>query len=675
VSGRVLVVGVIAAIIVVLWVRSVGLINWLAYLADPVPSFPGLFFLCVALLAGRVWRRLRGPEVRSPLTRAELAILYVFLALAGVWPAVGMTRFIFPSLTAMQYFAPDRPEFEDFQGQVPTWLAPNDPEVVRELWEGSERVPYHAEEGSTPILSRLVYGTVGLGYSTLRVPWTAWLGPLVVIGVMMVAMSWSFFCVAAAFRGRWEEQERLTFPLVRVPLLMIERRADGRPAFFSDPVMWIGLGLAVLFNLVHVLSAINPSMPRVDRAYHLGAAFTERPWNVLQGLQVWIAPELIGIGYIVPSDVLLTTFVTYLGLQLSRVYTEAAGLQIPGYPFDRVQGTGAYVAMAGVVVWMARHHLLSVLRRAVRGDEPEEGDPMSPRAMAVGSVAGFAIVVAIVVAAGMPLWLALVYLGLTWAFALVLARARAEGGAPVVYMFPFEQTRRAMMAVIPPAAFVPGGNPVPLAVTNSLFFLSAGQYQGIMSTEIESMRLASQAGATRRRLLGVALLAVVVGYAASMWMHLATYYEFGANVLEGGTTEGGYRTWASLQEFTDAIRMATDGGDPVTLSRHRKAMAFAAVTVLAMAAGRVSILRFPLHPVGYLIGLIRGTFCWGPFFLTWVIRTVVLRVGGVGLYNRLLPGFIGFALGHFLANGIIIGIAGIWLGDLFMGQVQHVRSH
>ena len=575
----------------------------------------------------------------------------------------------------MQYFETDYPDFAQFNKRLPPWLAPQGADVVREMWEGSDRLPFSPSPGDLTLSRSVADGARNLVCSTARVPWAAWYRPVLVVGVLVVAMATSFVCLVCLFRAKWEDEEHLGFPLVSLPLLITESAAQGRPAFFKDPLMWAGLLAGVAFNVAHVASAVNPSLPQVNRSLSIGALFTERPWSAVGDVRAWMAPDLLGIGYLVPQEVLLTTAVTHLAMRLLTVSAEAAGRNTIGFPYDFIQGNGAYIAMVGVVVWMSRRHLALMTQRAVRGEPPAPGDPMRPRTMVVGGALGYALVCGIAVAAGMPPWLAITYMGLIWAIALVLARARAEGGAPVVYMFPYEQARRIITTVVPIGVLTPGASTVPVAAMNLMFFLSAGQFSAVMPGEMEAVRLARVGGFSRHRVVWMGLCAIALGYVVSMWMHLATYYDFGANVLEGGDIQGGYRTSATLLEFGQATRLALHGADAVALHRERLASLAGGVTVVAIMVGRLRISRFPFHPIGFLVGLYRGQFCWAPFLFTYTVRAAALHIGGVRLGRRLLPAFVGFALGHFLANGLIIGLAGIWIGHLFAGRVQHVRSH
>jgi hypothetical protein len=56
---------------------------------------------------------------------------------------------------------------------------------------------------------------------------------------------------------------------------------------------------------------------------------------------------------------------------------------------------------------------------------------------------------------------------------------------------------------------------------------------------------------------------------------------------------------------------------------------------------------FPLHPIGYLFA---SSFAlewgmWNVVFVTWLIKALVVRYGGLHLYRRTIPFFLGMALG------------------------------
>ena len=78
-------------------------------------------------------------------------------------------------------------------------------------------------------------------------PWDIWIVPLFWWGTLVVATLTLCIALISIFRKQWVEKERLNFPLVDVPLLMMEGSEDGRklPAFMRNKLFWIGFGLAV----------------------------------------------------------------------------------------------------------------------------------------------------------------------------------------------------------------------------------------------------------------------------------------------------------------------------------------------------------------------------------------------------------------------------------------------
>ena len=52
--------------------------------------------------------------------------------------------------------------------------------------------------------------------------------------------------------------------------------------------------------------------------------------------------------------------------------------------------------------------------------------------------------------------------------------------------------------------------------------------------------------------------------------------------------------------------------------------------------------------------------------LCWLVKLVVLKLGGVKLYQRTVPFFVGLAFGHFFAAGIAWNAVGAFLpGEAF----------
>ena len=80
---------------------------------------------------------------------------------------------------------------------------------------------------------------------------------------------------------------------------------------------------------------------------------------------------------------------------------------------------------------------------------------------------------------------------------------------------------------------------------------------------------------------------------------------------------------------------------------------------------RHRFLRFPLHHLGFIIGTTRGYRAWGGLLIAAIVKALAVRVGGVGLYRRLIPAAIGVVLGHFVLAGGVWSLAAVFGGEAF----------
>lgn len=148
------------------------------------------------------------------------------------------------------------------------------------------------------------------------------------------------------------------------------------------------------------------------------------------------------------------------------------------------------------------------------------------------------------------------------------------------------------------------------------------------------------------------LLAFVIGLGAAYWVHLSTYYAAGSNLIPSAGEIGEYREKVARQEYE---QMATRVADMPPRSMPRLVAAaggfgFAAALTLL----RQRWIGCPFHPLGYLIATASGDTStnWFPMLIAWLCKFVILRLGGLRLYRRGMPFFLGLAIGHLFVAGI-----------------------
>jgi hypothetical protein len=82
---------------------------------------------------------------------------------------------------------------------------------------------------------------------------------------------------------------------------------------------------------------------------------------------------------------------------------------------------------------------------------------------------------------------------------------------------------------------------------------------------------------------------------------------------------------------------------------------------------RLRFVGFLLHPLGYVMTCSYGDLIWGSFLVVWLLKSLVLRYGGINLFRKTVPFFLGLAFGHFAVAGILWGLTGVWTGDAVGG--------
>jgi hypothetical protein len=630
----VLVTGTVLLFGAVLWVRHSELLVHTINLTESTPPVPAMAALLLLAVLQPILSRL---GTRLSLSRREMVLVYFFVAIGSMMASLGVMRMVVPSATVPGYFAAPDNDLEVLQPLMPQWLYPDDPEVVRELWEGREG----------------------------PVPWSAWTGPAAHWTLFLTLLWTTTLCITVVLRKPWVEDERLSFPLLYLPLDLTEGvsgRSD-RLSFFRDPVMWTGFLLAVGFNVINIVNSLNPAVPAPGRGYDLGALFTERPWSAIQPLNLSYRPEILGFGYLVSLEVAFSVWAFAIAQRLANVAVVAFGADIGGFPFMQEQGAGAYMLIAGLLLWRARHHIAGALRALIGRGEPVQDtyDAFAPRWAIVGFVAGFAALLAWCAAAGMNAGAAAVYLVFLLGFAITYMRVRCETGTPSTWLFPWYQARKMPVAIMGAEWWLGKTGPQTLGVWSMLFFLSRGFFFSSTAWPLEGYKAAEQLRAKARDYAVAGLIAVVVGLVMAWWMHLDTYYEFGGNVVESGGVAGGPRTRLTVREYqstASTILRPTGPDRPRTI-----AMLVGAAIAGGLSLLRTHYLRFPLHPLGYAMAAAFSSQIWGGFLAVWLVKGAILRFGGVRMYKRLTPMFIGLALGHFFTMGIAWAAIGSYFGE------------
>ena len=443
------------------------------------------------------------------------------------------------------------------------------------------------------------------------------------------------------------DNERLTFPLVQLPVEMV--RDGGGSSFWKDPLMWSGFILAGALESIDSLNYLYPQFPYVQlKAIHVESAFTAAPWDGIGTLAVAFYPFMIGIAYLLTLDVSFSCWFFYLFTKAELVLATAAGWKDAGAaglgraPFLGEQGAGAFVGLALFALWTARGPLAAACRDAVHGAPRRAGEVMSYRAALFGALGGMLAVTALLTWCGLSFWIALALFALYFLFQLTITRIVVEAGAGW-HFAPACNPHQLIFSTVGMQGFAPRD----LTMLAYLNWVDMDYRDSPMPHQLEAMKLGQSAGVRMSRVFWALLFAAAFGALCAYWANLHVYYAYGAATakVRPWITSVGQQPFRQLKDW-----MST--GRPPDYNSVQAALAgLGVVSVLAFA--RQQLVWWPFHPIGYAVANTQSMEdMWLPFLIAWALKSLVLRYGGMRLYRRSLPFFLGLVLGDYIVPAL-----------------------
>jgi len=638
---RALVIAVLLTFLCAKWVQVSEVMVAGCLVSESVPPIPAVVCLMFLALLIPVLSKVFG---KRALTRSEGMTIFAMLAVGVSVMGDGGLVYLFSGLLSLPYLASPSNDFGDFVKYVPSWFSPRDKGVITEFYEGS-------------------YAGV--------TPWGAWLPYFVVWGGLFLVLFFTMMCLVRIFYDNWVRQDRLTFPIVRMTTSIgyASVSQEGQPPFFRNPMVWLGVGIAFFYNGTNFLKAFNADFPALGIKYDLTGILQERPWSALGAWYFRWDPSLVGMGFLMSTEVLLSVLAGFFLTKAQSIAAAAIGYET-FFPLREAASTGSFLVLALLLIWGTRRYLWQSIRRAFGLAATEEHVPLSPRWAIRGLVIGALLIFGFFLACKASLWqvgvdLALwpiaIFMFLFFAFALVYARIRAETGAPLSWLYPFGAHQYVIYNYFGNNTILHlGGGKAGAAdiiMFAQLWFLSRGFFQSEMGVQVENFRIGEVTGAGTRPMAWAGIVGLLLGLIFGMYFHFIAYYNYGANNLH---------MRLDYQIHGLAVgRIAYAGqADP-----QRRAWIAAHLIGMASTAGvafaRRAFFRFPLHPLGLAMGICLGDPLWGPCFLAWSSKTIALNTGGMKLYRRLVPLFLGLVVGHYFIGGAVWGLLGITRNPAF----------
>jgi len=587
--------------------------KWISYPTWIIPFVNVIFILFLLTLLNSL---LKSFLPRIALNQGELMVSYVMLSIATALCGTDSIHLLIPALGHLFWFAtPENDWAALFHKYIPRWLTIQDKKILRGFYEG---------DSSFYTIEHL----------------KGWILPLIAWFAFIFALLFVMICANAIVRKRWCETEKLTFPIIQLPVEMTSE--GGGRKFFSSRLMWIGFGVVTGIGISAGLHKLYPVVPALEvNIADIGRYFTEKPFSAIGWTPVIISPFAVGIGFLIPVDLLFSCCFFYLFRKTQMVLTGMGGYSVVrGAPFFLEQRTGAWIGLCVISLWMSRMHLKEVMNTVLgrKSKLDDSGEPISYRAAIVGIIGGVIFLTLFLVRAGMSLWIPPFWLLIYFLLNIGITRARAELGPPCHYVA-YIHPERVITQIFGTRAF----NKESLTVAYYLDWLGRGYRSTPMPHVLEAFRIGTVTKMNNKRLLYALLLAVFVGTLASFWAFSDFSYKYTAFGLEGVGQAGNAANW--LQSSM------TYPQKPEYLAVSFIGIGF--VFTLFLTLMRTRFLWWPFHPVGYAMAEhLTMDWLWAPFFISLVVKVALLKYKGIKGYREGVPFFMGLILGDYTIRSI-----------------------
>lgn len=620
----------------------------------PVAIYGGLIVFAVAIhpLMMRFARRFAfsGPEVAVILT---LGFSVCFI------PGAGLLRSFAAQVVLPHHYELTEPGWRE-SGVVQ--MAP--PSLLADVSDPQARVVEGFLQGKAP----------GDDFGWSSIPWDNLTGVIGTWGFGILLMTGALLGLALVVHKQWSDHEQLPYPLAAVANSILPSGGELFSGVLRSKLFWYGMvpvAIAHVVNFSHEQFNTMLQIPRFvglrDLTLFLPAELRD-PGYRFGYLNFNIMFIVIGIAYFVPKDVSLSVGVAQVFHDSLIAALAAYGVSLAagnsgGWNAGNLFQFGAYFGLFLSILYTGRFYYASVAKRAiglrVKSDATDE---------AIWGARIFMVLITLfgawLVSLGVDWQLAVLYTGIVLIIQVVMSRILVETGLffiqPVLYPAAILTAFFGMQAIGPEMFLI-------MTLVSSVFVFDPRQtFMPYIVNAFKFLRFEKVAAG---RLFAPCLIAIALAFLAGVAFNYYFQYRDGPAVLDtwgsGTPVRKPYAETLKVQRHLEGQgfveeSLALEGFERFA---HTSPMVPSMVgfglgigIVLLFTFCRLRFVGWPIHPVifavwtGYATRVI--TMC---FLIGWLIKTLVLKFGGVKLYDELKPLMIGLMAGDIMGAFLNMG--------------------
>ncbi|MFP8880456.1 MAG: DUF6785 family protein, partial [Myxococcota bacterium] len=250
------------------------------------------------------------------LATGELVVIYTMMIVVSTIPTKTLIASMIPVLPGPAYYAtPENDWAHLVMPMIPEWMVLQDPLAIKYFYEGAP--------ASTPI------------------PWDAWLVPFLTWGGFIAAFFAVMISSMVIVRRQWVEHERLVFPLIQVPMEMLQEPEQGRAfaAIYRSRLTWLGAAIPWIVLSSHGLHAYINYIPEITTNTYVDLIPEVTDFRILLSFSV------IGFTYLVNQEIAFSLWFFHILMKAQSGMLSYIGYDVPGR-HEAFTGGGGTIAVA-----------------------------------------------------------------------------------------------------------------------------------------------------------------------------------------------------------------------------------------------------------------------------------------------------------------------------------------
>ncbi len=609
---RAILISLLLTPVCVYWARSQPIDRIFSLMVPPV----ALTMIVAVLNLG-----LKRISPKFALIGAELMVIYAELAVACAMSSEWLDCYT-PQMYGYATFAPNNSfNREHVLPHLSSLLFFKDLSVLKDFREGNK--------------------SFDVFFSQLPMWWPKIFGWSIFITLLCTTM----LCINALFREHWIYNEKLSFPIVQIPLSLAD--SGGPNSIWRSKLLWGGFCVVFTLDMVNGFSVLYPWIPRIPirELADMNSWFTSPPWNQTGSTPLGIYPYLAALGFFMPTDLLFSLLFFFFVRKGQQIIAYMIGYEqgvfgggglFPSPPYFSEQSWGAFVALFLTAMWLARGHWTKIKAAIFHGKTDglrENG--LSYRFVGILLVCcliGLGVFGQLI---GLPFVWMLLYVGLFLIFSISITRLRAQLGAPtheMAFMGPHQ--------LVLDAHGTTGLSEDLVSKTMSLFYMVNRIHRTHpQPTLLESQYIAEREGISQKVMFGAIIFAIIVGTVCGNLAHV--YLAYRDTPTSSSTDEAG----SFIRQIMETHRPANLWGI--------LAFVIGMGVVFGLDAIRFRYPGFWLHPAGYALAMNYGVdYYWFGLLIVLIAKTIAQKYFGLKGTEKMRELAIGLIVGEYAAETI-----------------------